>query len=100
MQWRKIWLANSQVASGEHARIQDEFERAFISLGGPTDMAVFDSREVTETGMCLYFTPEAVERAGDLLDRLGAEECDRPTEELALLVGHADALTRFQSGEL
>ena len=73
--------------------VQDEFESAWLSNGGPRDAALFGQRNVQARKTDFYFTPAAAERFPELLSRYEAVACSRPNvSELALLVGDQSVL--------
>ena len=94
MHWQKIALSSGRVADGEHMKIQSQFEKLFIALAGPKEMALFGSRMAVNDRefVTMYFSPKCFPNASGLTTPYSAVECSAPSEEdVALLVGHTDA---------
>lgn len=89
MGWYKVQMSMDEVAEGSGMLLQDEFARLFREAVAPRDMALFSG---TSGGLGNYFlSPGAEPYTADLRATYGATECERPSGEMVLLVGHSDA---------
>ena len=87
MHWYKVSMTTEQVINGEHGKVQNDFEKLFISAGGPKDMVLFGSL-LSPDGLDLFFSPHAYSYAKDLIDSYGGVPCENPPpKETPLLVG-------------
>ena len=101
MSWYRVQLTAAQVSTDEHVRIQSRFEQFFTAMRPPPrDMAMFSDSFSDNDVLSLYFSPATVEEAEVFIRLIGAQPCDRPPPDVALLVGHSDALQRFRQGQL
>lgn len=99
MSWYRVQLTAAQVSSNEHADVQSKFEKFFTAIRPPPrDMAMF-SDSFSNGVLNLYFSPATLERAEAFIRLVDAQPCDRPPLDVALAVGHSDALRRFRQGE-
>ena len=95
MAWHKVLISVDQVVSGIEIQIQNQFEILFMAAGTPKDMALFGSG-IKDHGVELYFSPGALQYAKGLIQLYNGTECEKPTaNDIALLVGHADARKRL-----
>jgi hypothetical protein len=86
--WHRLTLNPTQVATGEAERFRDAFYDAFRAAQAPRTMALFQQKR-DDDGLDLFFTPECDEHAAALLSEWGCVACDRPSLlGLQLLVGH------------
>jgi hypothetical protein len=99
MRWHYVQLTSADIARGRQGFVLYHFENFFKALKAPSDMAIFITSLAKEP-VRLYFSPSTARSAPVLLQLVGAEPCDRPTEELALLAGQKEALEHFRNGAL
>ena len=99
MAWQKVTMTPEQVGYGEGAQLQDAFEKAFMAANAPAGVAMFGEHKVTDS-FSYYFSPAAVRLFSSMLDAFGASDTTPPSrDEVALLVGHADAWDMLPDGE-
>ena len=91
MSWYEIALSSEQLNAGVSEEIQSDFETLFVNAGAPPGMALFcDSFPVPQYSM--YFSPESVEYASDIISAYSGDPCDQPNaSEVTLLVGNRDS---------
>jgi hypothetical protein len=88
MKWYFLTLSAAQVAAGTTLQYQDAFQKSFAAAAGPRTMALFQ-REREDGGAELFFTPECLQYAKELLEGWECSPCERPSlVGLNLLVGH------------
>jgi hypothetical protein len=88
--WFSLNLGDGVQADEPSELIKDSYQAAFISSGGPIDMAVFNKRNQGEKRNLItaYFTPSS----SSLANTFGATPCEKPTsDDLSLLVGNQAA---------
>ena len=93
MPWYKVPFTSNQVAEGEHIALQKKFEKTFITLGAPKEMALFRSTSpISEDEFeIIYFTPISSRYARELILLYSGILCERPDkDDVALLVGHQE----------
>ena len=78
------------VASYGVETLEDEFSALFVAAGAPPDAALFCDR-LGRDFVRLYFSPEAVRIAEQVLRRKGAAACTKPSQADAVLVSSGDA---------
>ena len=89
MRWYKIALTAGQSAQREASRLQGQFEKAFMAVGGPKDAAIFSStplRDETAEIIELYFSPKAYKLAKLFLKEYSGQFCEKPDKRKVDLV--------------
>ena len=76
MQWHKIIMSSKQVATGKHGELHDDFEKIFISLKGPQDMALFE--EYGSSGCTYYISPSSINYVKHLIEKYSGVPCEHP----------------------
>ena len=99
MAWQKVTITPEQITDGEGTRLQDAFEKAFMTANAPDGVAMFGEHEVTDS-FSYYFSPAAVHLFPSMLEAFGASDTTPPSrDEAALFVGHANAENMLPGGE-
>lgn len=101
MPWHELRLTPEQAAENLHGLVQEQFWAAFRRAGTPDGMAMFSAWHWDdEPSLRLYFSPETEQYAAAFLSAVGAQPCMRPSIIEGLDAGQADALHRFERGQL
>lgn len=93
MPWYKVTISAHQPDFYQRLKIQDEFEKIFIMLGHPAEIALFAAGWSHSDTFSIYFAPDCASYPAmkALMDECGAVPCDKPTreteDELCLRVG-------------
>ena len=91
MEWIKISVTVEDVVCWKHAEIQNQFEKLFLALGAPKEMALW-CVSPRDGGVDLYMSPGSAKYAGLLASIYGGSPAEAPTgPRLSFLVGHDDA---------
>jgi hypothetical protein len=84
-------MSSTDVMSGRHFRLQEEFDAIFIAAKWPKEAAMFEDRAMLDGGT-FYFSPAAVAIFGASLNRYGSIDCAAPPRDKAkFLSGYTDA---------
>jgi len=90
------------VRPDEQGRVTAEFLEAWVTAGGPANMALFIHRR-SGARVRLFVSPALACQAPDLVERLGGSPCGPPPRNFVeLLCGHGDSLDRLleNTGEM
>ena len=89
----KLNLTSSDYANGVHIKIQDAFEKIFISSDGSKDIAMFSSKS-SVGDIPLYLVPSDNPAIEVIARAYPSESSDLPDgDSLILLVGNSDAIS-------
>ncbi len=81
MSWYRVTITDKQVVDAEIAKLQTLFDSAWLALGAPDDLAIFDGG-LDLSGACnIYFTPDCgtYPTIRAIIDTYGATPCNEPT---------------------
>jgi hypothetical protein len=92
MPWFKALLTYPQLAGDEPQALRKKFSDIWVDSGSPKEMALFCETDPTDEGLSVYFSPRSLPMAESLISSYSGTPCKRPKKELAMLVGHSDAL--------
>lgn len=81
MTWFKVTITESCILGGTFHRLCREFQRAFISAGAPSDMALLAQKFVLGETREIYFSPGSVPYVSDLIKVFGGNPCQTPDME-------------------
>ena len=83
MSWHKVTISAHQASQGQHGRLQYEFLKILIKIGGTDDMALLSGSFSHSKTFNIYFTPACTSNPAMkvLIDSCGAVPCDEPTRE-------------------
>ena len=93
MSWQKVSFTTEQIEE-ERAliKLEDEFERLFMTADGPSDMALFSDNEYEDDRITIYFTPGCHPFCDTLITRYAGKECKPPARgDVFLFAGNDDA---------
>ena len=79
MIWMRVMLTRDDILTGEHVRLQNAFEEAFMAAGGPKAAAMFQN-DPSDDEYGFYFSPTAVEIFAATLEAFNARECGAPPQ--------------------
>lgn len=91
MFWTTFKLSSRLIAAGEGMRAQEMFEKWFMGLTGPPDMAMFSITPPGDDHQRFYLSPGTQVRAPALVRLLNAEPTEPPPDDATLLVGRTGA---------
>ena len=96
--WHSLALGSGADASTQKSKIQNAFYLAFVSIGGPPDMAMFSATDAVAgaKGITLYFSPAATAFA----KTVNAAPCEKPAiKGLFLMAGEKRCWATLFPGE-
>ncbi|MBT3424507.1 MAG: hypothetical protein HOB17_12400 [Candidatus Marinimicrobia bacterium] len=92
MKWFKVSIEPEDVARGVHIRIQEDFNKVFMALHAPKEMALFSNTLLGNKTLDLYFSPGSYPFVKIINNKYNGTEIEElPPKDVVLLVGHADA---------
>lgn len=105
MSWYKVEFTAQETAAGKHSTLQDGFEKVFLSLNAPVEMALF-ARVLNEKGNSeYYFSPACFVNSfmKALINSFNGQACEKPEKNensqfsrmLVLIVGQHNAWKLF-----
>jgi len=100
MAWNKVTLTSTQIE--EQHQLQDlekQFEKLYISAGGPEDMALLSDNDYSNGSIGIYFSPGCNPHCAGLIARFDGKECDPPPlSGVFVLDGNDEALDLLKPG--
>lgn len=91
--WYKTTLNQSDILSGTHSKLQNDFETIFMALNAPSDMAMLSGRDPVAQKQPYYFAiPEHLEGIATKFLTTNSAQLSEPPKrsDTSLLVGHND----------
>ena len=97
-QWYKVVLTRAQIGRNVQSEIYRRFTSIFIpSRTWPDEVALFEKRNEGVDSYTIYFSPEAVRYAPDILNVYSGEPCDKPDASEAVVALGGGSAARLLS---